>query len=194
MNNVINNSIKIPKNIFENSNLKNEKNENFDEYNLEFYPKYNLDNIKVLEEKKLPGDKIFKVYENGAKEINFPSGVKKQIFDDGYTIIYFNNGDIKQIFPEKKTIYFFYSRNTVQTILNNGIKIINPKNGKIEKIYPEGNKEIIYYNGQKNILNPKNQNTLIINNNINENNNILEDNGIKIISSPNGGEIYEFSN
>ena len=46
-----------------------------------------------------------KVYKNGAREILFPNGTRKQISSDGQSIIVsFFNGDIKQIMPDQRVV------------------------------------------------------------------------------------------
>ena len=77
---------------------KENENNLIEEYKLEFNPKYNLDNIKIIEEKIYLIIKYLKYMKIEQKKLIF----KKTNFDDGYIIIYFNNGDINQIFPDKK--------------------------------------------------------------------------------------------
>ena len=70
------------------------------------------------------------------------------VYYDGYQIIYFTNGDIKQLFPDKKKqVYYFNESKIIQTTIPDKIQVFKFENGQIEKHYINGDKEIIYPNG-----------------------------------------------
>ena len=85
------------------SNLVEElqKDQNTSNYDLVFPEKYhsksNSASNKILKTDKTSDGKIIKFYEDGGREIVFPSGVRKEIKLDGYQIVYFTNKDIKQV-------------------------------------------------------------------------------------------------
>ena len=130
-----------------------------------------------------------------AKEIIFPSGVKKQIFPDGYQIIFFNNKDIKQIYPDNKIVYSFYEAKTIETSFPNGVHIYKLQNGQIEKHYPDGFKEIVYPSGEIKLINQNGK--IYERQNTNYDNNgaliIQREDGTKEIKFPSGAEIFEFA-
>jgi len=68
-------------------------------YDLEFLDKYHSEdkNIKLIKQELSQDKKIIRLYDNGKKELIFPSGVRKEIFPDSYQIVYFTNNDIKQV-------------------------------------------------------------------------------------------------
>jgi len=74
-------------------------NEELDDYGLIFPQQYHPKNknSKVAKTEKTNDGKIIKQYENGKREIIFPSGVIKEIHPDGYHIVFFSNKDIKQV-------------------------------------------------------------------------------------------------
>ena len=182
------------------------KKEDNDEYSMVFPPQYILTPFtKVISEEKLQDGKTVKIYSNKAKEIIFPSGVKKQIFPDGYQIIFFNNKDIKQIYPDNKIVYSFYEAKTIETSFPNGVHIYKLQNGQIEKHYPDGFKEIVYPSGEIKLINQNGTESLKQNKNgkiyerqnTNYDNNgaliIQREDGTKEIKFPSGAEIFEFA-
>ena len=171
-----------------------------------FPPQYILTPFtKVISEEKLQDGKTVKIYSNKAKEIIFPSGVKKQIFPDGYQIIFFNNKDIKQIYPDNKIVYSFYEAKTIETSFPNGVHIYKLQNGQIEKHYPDGFKEIVYPSGEIKLINQNGTESLKQNKNgkiyerqnTNYDNNgaliIQREDATKEIKFPSGAEIFEFA-
>ena len=110
--------------------------------------KYSYNNSELLNTLNADG-KIIKIYSNNKKEINFQSGVKKEIFEDGYQLVHFPNGDMKQHFPDDKIVYYFNETKTVQTTYPDGLNVFKFNNNQVEKHYPDGSKFIIFPNGTK---------------------------------------------
>jgi len=67
-------------------------------YDIVFNDKYHSSkNVKMIKQEISQDRKIIRLYENGKKELIFPSGVRKEIFPDSYQIVFFTNNDIKQV-------------------------------------------------------------------------------------------------
>lgn len=89
--------------------------------------------------------KVERIYKNGAREILFSNGTKKEISADGKTIIVsFFNGDIKQILPDQRVIYYYAESQTEHTTYPDGIEILQFPNQHTEKLHPDGTKEITF--------------------------------------------------
>ena len=132
-----NNRLKNHKlNISKNTNLK-------EEYDFIIPKKYLNQEYKLLKTIK-ENDKITNIYSNDKKEIIFNNGIRKEIYKKEHQIIYYLDGDIKQIFPDGKISYFHKDSKSVETTLNNGMKIYKLNNGQIEKHFPDGTKLIIF--------------------------------------------------
>ena len=145
-------------NSFSNNNISNvitHKNSNANledddpsQYEMVFLPLYHNNNIVNLVGQEVTQDgKIIKVYENGKKEVIFPSGLRKEIFSDGYQVTYFQNKDIKQLYPDQKEVYYFGLNQTVQTKFPDGLQVFKFANGQIEKHYPDKSRVIRYNDG-----------------------------------------------
>lgn len=145
-------------NSFSNNNISNvitHKNGNTNleddapsQYEMVFLPLYHNNNIVNLVGQEVTQDgKIIKVYENGKKEVIFPSGLRKEIFSDGYQVTYFQNKDIKQLYPDQKEVYYFGLNQTVQTKFPDGLQVFKFANGQIEKHYPDKSRVIRYNDG-----------------------------------------------
>jgi centromere protein J len=102
---------------------------------------------KLVSHDILEDGKKVKIFENGKREIIFPSGVKKEIFDDGYSITYFTNKDIKQVFPDCKEVYLFSDSNTLQFKFTDGLQVFKFDNNQLEKHFPDGTKQVVYADG-----------------------------------------------
>jgi centromere protein J len=121
-----------------------------EDYQLIFPAQYHGKLVKNnrLEKQEITEDgKIIRLYENGKREVDFSSGVRKEIFEDGYQITYFANKDIKQIFPNQKEVYLFSESNTLQFKYPDGLQVFKFDNNQIEKHYPDGTKQVIYSDG-----------------------------------------------
>lgn len=145
-------------NSYSNNNISNaithkNSNSNLDDddpsqYEMVFLPLYHNNNIVKLAGQEVTQDgKIIKVYENGKKEVIFPSGLRKEIFADGYQVTYFQNKDIKQLYPDQKEVYYFGLNETVQTKFPDGLQVFKFANGQIEKHYPDKSRVIKYNDG-----------------------------------------------
>ena len=133
----------------ENSNDNNiEDKEDITKYDFIIPDKYSNNNSELLNTLNTDG-KIIKIYSNNKKEINFKSGVKKEIFEDGHQLVHFPNGDMKQHFPDGKIVYYFNEEKTVQTTYPDGLNVFKFNNNQVEKHYPDGSKFIIFPNGTK---------------------------------------------
>ena len=141
--------------IINNDNNDNDDNieekEDINKYDFIIPDKYTYKDSELLNTLNTDG-KIIKIYSNNKKEINFKSGVKKEIFEDGYQLVNFPNGDMKQHFPDGKIVYYFNDAKTVQTTYSDGLKVFKFSNNQIEKHYPDGSKFIIFPNGTKRII------------------------------------------
>jgi hypothetical protein len=73
------------------------------------------------------------IYANNKKEIRYPDGTRQIIYDDNHQIIYYVNGDKKQIFNNGKIIFYNHKEQIIETLYDNGIKIVKYKNGEIQK-------------------------------------------------------------
>jgi centromere protein J len=132
-----------------NDNIDNiEEKEDINKYDFIIPDKYSYNDSKLLNTLDTDG-KIIKIYSNNKKEINFKSGVKKEIFEDGHQLVHFPNGDMKQHFPDGKIVYYFNETKTVQTTYPDGLNIFKFNNNQVEKHYPDGSKFIIFPNGTK---------------------------------------------
>ena len=132
--------LKIPKNTKKKSfNISKES------FEMVFPEKYKLDKKgKVFSKEKTKDGKLIIEYENNAKELFFPSGVREEVFEDGYKIIYYTNKDIKQIYPDGKVVYFFFNSKITQTYLPSlNVHIYRYQNGTLEKHYANGKKELL---------------------------------------------------
>jgi len=71
-------------------------------FDLVFLDKYHSKSVnpKLSKQEITQDRKIIRLYDNGKKELIFPSGVRKEIFPDSYQIVYFTNNDIKQVILE----------------------------------------------------------------------------------------------
>ncbi|XP_060576388.1 centromere protein J-like [Ruditapes philippinarum] len=128
--------------------------------------------------------KVERTYRNGAREILFSNGTRKEISADGKSIIVsFFNGDMKQIMPDQRVIYYYSENQTTHTNYPDGLEIIQFPNQQTEKLYPDGTKEItfpdqtikyIFPNGSEESIFP--DGTVIR----------LEKNGDKTMEFPNG--------
>ena len=133
----------------DNTNDNNiEEKEDITKYDFIIPDKYSYNNSELLNTLNADG-KIIKIYSNNKKEINFQSGVKKEIFEDGYHLVHFPNGDMKQHFPDGKIVYYFNETKTVQTTYPDGLNVFKFNNNQVEKHYPDGSKFIIFPNGTK---------------------------------------------
>jgi len=133
----------------ENSNDNNiEDKEDITKYDFIIPDKYSNNNSELLNTLNTDGKNI-KIYSNNKKEINFKSGVKKEIFEDGHQLVHFPNGDMKQHFPDGKIVYYFNEEKTVQTTYPDGLNVFKFNNNQVEKHYPDGSKFIIFPNGTK---------------------------------------------
>ena len=133
----------------ENSNDNNiEDKEDITKYDFIIPDKYSNNNSVLLNTLNTDGKNI-KIYSNNKKEINFKSGVKKEIFEDGHQLVHFPNGDMKQHFPDGKIVYYFNEEKTVQTTYPDGLNVFKFNNNQVEKHYPDGSKFIIFPNGTK---------------------------------------------
>ncbi|XP_041348102.1 centromere protein J-like [Gigantopelta aegis] len=100
---------------------------------------------RQYEEIQNPDGKIERTYTNGAREILFSNGTRKEISSDGQSIVVsFFNGDIKQIFPDQRVVYFYADAQTTHTTYPDGLEILQFQNNQIEKHYPDGTKEITF--------------------------------------------------
>ncbi|XP_053374954.1 centromere protein J-like isoform X2 [Mercenaria mercenaria] len=128
--------------------------------------------------------KVERTYRNGAREILFSNGTRKEISADGKSIVVsFFNGDMKQIMPDQRVIYYYAENQTTHTNYPDGLEIIQFPNQQTEKLYPDGTKEItfpdqtikyIFPNGSEESIFP--DGTVIR----------LEKNGDKTMEFPNG--------
>ncbi|XP_050408223.2 centromere protein J isoform X2 [Patella vulgata] len=100
---------------------------------------------KQFEESQHVDGKIERIYKNGAREILFANGTRKEISSDGQSIVVaFFNGDIKQIFPDKRVVYYYADAQTSHTTYPDSLEVLQFQNGQIEKHYPDGTKEITF--------------------------------------------------
>ena len=68
---------------------------------------------------------VERIYTNGAREILFSNGTRKQVSQDGQSIIVsFFNGDIKQILPDHRVVYFYSEAQTTHTTYPDGLEIL----------------------------------------------------------------------
>jgi hypothetical protein len=133
----------------ENANDNNiEDKEDITKYDFIIPDKYSYHGSELLKTLNTDG-KIIKIYSNNKKEINFKSGVKKEIFNDGHQLVHFPNGDMKQLFSDGKIVYYFNDAKTVQTTYPDGLNVFKFYNNQVEKHYPDGSKFIIFPNGTK---------------------------------------------
>ncbi len=66
---------------------------------------FSLTTFKNVYDKCRLNLQVEKVYNNGAREIVFANGTRKQISSDGKSIIVsFFNGDLKQIMPDQRVV------------------------------------------------------------------------------------------
>ena len=133
--------LKIPKNTKKKSfNISKES------FEMVFPEKYKLDKKgKVFSKEKTKDGKLIIEYENNAKELFFPSGVREEVFEDGYKIIYYTNKDIKQIYPDGKVVYFFFNSKITQTYLPSlNVHIYRYQNGTLEKHMQMERKNYLY--------------------------------------------------
>ncbi|XP_064619476.1 centromere protein J-like isoform X2 [Lineus longissimus] len=97
------------------------------------------------EESRHKDGKIDRIYTNGAREIMYANGTRREISGDGKTIIVsFFNGDMKQIMPDHRVIYFYADAGTTHTTYPDGLEILQFPNLQIEKHYPDGTREITF--------------------------------------------------
>ncbi|ESO97980.1 hypothetical protein LOTGIDRAFT_103874 [Lottia gigantea] len=100
---------------------------------------------KQYEESQHSDGKIERIYKNGAREILFANGTRKEISSDGQSIVVsFFNGDIKQIYPDKRVVYYYADAQTSHTTYPDSLEVLQFQNGQIEKHYPDGTKEITF--------------------------------------------------
>ena len=131
-----------------NINKEEKKEETAETYDLIFPDVYHKEKYKLIKTVKTEDGKKINFFDKNKKEIIFLSGIRKEIYFDGYQIIYFTNGDIKQIFPEKrKQVYYFNESKIIQTTIPDKIQVFKFENGQIEKHFINGDKEIVYPNG-----------------------------------------------
>ena len=108
------------------------KNDNYDFIIPEKYHEIDKVNNKIIKTLNINGNNIA-IYSNNKKEITYPDGVRQIIYDDNHQIIFYKNGDIKQIFNNGKTVFLNKEEQKIETIYQNGIKIIKYNNGKMER-------------------------------------------------------------
>jgi len=130
------------------TNIEDKDKEDINKYDFIIPDKYSYNSGELLNTVNADG-KIIKIYSNNKKEINFKSGVKKEIFGDGHQLVHFPNGDMKQHFPDGKIVYYFNDAKTVQTTYPDGLNVFKFNNNQVEKHYPDGSKFIIYPDGTK---------------------------------------------
>ncbi|GAB1608454.1 hypothetical protein Ahia01_001129600 [Argonauta hians] len=100
-----------------------------------------------------PDGKTEKVYRNGARELVFPNGTRKEMSADGqHVVLHFFNGDIKQITPDKTVIYYYAESETIVTTYPDGLEVLEFPTGQVEKLYPNGSQEITFPNHTKKYL------------------------------------------
>jgi hypothetical protein len=100
-------------------NQVNEEEEEEENYELKFIEKYYSQKPAKLKKQEIGDDgKIVRQYENGKREVIFPSGVRKEIFDDGFQSVYFVNKDIKQVKLGPNLIRFFQMVNRFTILMN----------------------------------------------------------------------------
>jgi centromere protein J len=132
----------------QNNKIEQENDEEI--YEMEFPEKYHgktSKNARLITQEILEDGKILKLYDNGKREILFPSGAVKEIFEDGYQITYLSNKDIKQVYPDKREIYLFHKENTIQFKYPDGIQVYKFATNQLEKHFPDGTKQVIYPDG-----------------------------------------------
>jgi len=108
------------------------KNDNYDFIIPEKYHEIDKVNNKIIKTLNINGNNIA-IYSNNKKEITYPDGVRQIIYDDNHQIIFYKNGDIKQIFNNGKTVFLNKEEQKIETIYQNGIKIVKYNNGKMER-------------------------------------------------------------
>lgn len=121
-----------------------------EDYKMTLPEKYHGDQYKTLKliKQDISNDgKVIRVFENGKKEIIFPSGVRKEIYEDNYTIVFFTNNDIKQIYPDGKTVYYYAESDTFQTTFPDGVQVFKFNSGQVEFHYPDMSKKLILKDG-----------------------------------------------
>ena len=153
-----NNSIVQNKNKNNEQNNFKEQNNNYDFIIPEKYMQIDMKNNKISKLLNMNGNNVA-FYSNNKKEITYPDGMKHIIYDDNHQIIYYNNGDMKQIFNNGKVVYYNNSEQKVETLYENGIKIVKYKNGEMERFLCD-DKENINTNNNFDF----NSNSSIINN------------------------------
>ena len=66
-----------------------------------------------------------RIYSNGAREILFTNGTRKQVSADGQSVIVsFFNGDIKQVLPDQRVVYYYSEAQTTHTTYPDGLEIL----------------------------------------------------------------------
>ena len=114
------------------NNESNSKNDNYDFIIPEKYHEIDKANNKVIKTLNINGNNIA-IYSNNKKEITYPDGVRQIIYGDNHQIIFYKNGDVKQIFNNGKTVFLNKNEQKIETIYQNGIKIVKHNNGKMER-------------------------------------------------------------
>ena len=65
------------------------------------------------------------MFTNGARQITFTNGTRKQVSADGQlNVVKFFNGDIKHVYPDHHTVYYYSQAQTVQTTYPDGLEIL----------------------------------------------------------------------
>ena len=134
-----------------NITCKNEshtKNDNYDFIIPEKYHEIDKVNNKIIKTLNINGNNIA-IYSNNKKEITYPDGVRQIIYDDNHQIIFYKNGDIKQIFNNGKTVFLNKKEQKIETIYQNGIKIVKYNNGKMERFLFDDKENISSNNVKK---------------------------------------------
>jgi len=124
------------------------KNDNYDFIIPEKYQEIDKNNNKIIKTLNINGN-IISIYSNNKKEITYPDGIRQIIYDDSHQIIFYKNGDIKQIFNNGKTVFLNKKEQKIETLYQNGIKIVKYNNGKMERFLFDDKENIISNNVNK---------------------------------------------
>jgi hypothetical protein len=123
-------------------------NDNYDFIIPEKYHEIDKANNEIIKTLNINGNNIA-IYSNNKKEITYPDGIRQIIYNDNHQIIFYKNGDIKQIFNNGKIVFLNKKEQKIETIYQNGIKIVKYNNGKMERFLFDDKENISNINVNK---------------------------------------------
>jgi hypothetical protein len=99
----------------------------------------------LVEEIRLPGDKVERRFADGSSLTLFRNGTSKFLSaNKDFVKVKFPNGDFQETYADNRVLYYYASSDTTHTSFPDGTELFRFGDSQTERHHPNGSKQIVY--------------------------------------------------